>query len=74
MATFLEVLAAILSLLTVTVLGNLLQQVLLKNPHEPPLVFHWVPVIGSTLAYGIDPFRFLFDCKAKVPRRVVPSM
>ena len=30
------------------------------------MVFHWLPVIGSTVIYGIDPFKFFFDCQAKV--------
>jgi sterol 14-demethylase len=46
---------------------NVLKQLLLKNPNEPPIVFHWVPFIGSTITYGIDPYRFFFDCRRKVP-------
>ncbi len=34
--------------------------------NEPPVVFHWVPIISSTITYGMDPYRFFFDCKAKV--------
>ena len=66
MASLVEILFTVLALLTITILANVLQQILLKSPHEPPLVFHWVPLIGSTIAYGIDPFKFFFDCKAKV--------
>jgi hypothetical protein len=43
-----------------------LNQILFKNPLEPPVVFHWVPVIGSTITYGIDPYKFFFECRAKV--------
>jgi sterol 14-demethylase len=32
------------------------------------VVFHWVPIIGSTITYGIDPYRFFFENKAKVSR------
>lgn len=65
MASFPEIIVTVLSLLAVTIIVNVLQQTLLKSPHEPPLVFHWVPVIGNTVSYGIDPFKFFFDCKAK---------
>jgi sterol 14-demethylase len=29
-------------------------------------VFHWFPVIGNTVTYGMDPYRFFFECRAKV--------
>ncbi|KAI1394941.1 cytochrome P450 [Hypoxylon fuscum] len=47
------------------VLLNVLQQILFKNPNEPPLVFHWFPVIGSTITYGMDPPRFFKENRAK---------
>lgn len=33
---------------------------------EPPLVFHWVPFIGSTVTYGMDPYKFFFRCREQV--------
>lgn len=51
-----------------TILVNVLQQVLFKSPNTPPMVFHLLPVIGSTITYGIDPFKFFFDCQRKVRR------
>ena len=48
------------------VLTNVLCQVLFKRRNEPPVVFHWVPIIGSTVTYGIDPFGFFFKCQKKV--------
>ncbi len=47
------------------ILINVLRQVLIKNPNEPPIVFHWVPIIGSTITYGIDPYNFFFSCREK---------
>ncbi|KAL9603357.1 MAG: hypothetical protein Q9219_001219 [cf. Caloplaca sp. 3 TL-2023] len=44
---------------------NILRQLLFKNPKEPPVVFHWVPFIGSTISYGIDPYVFFFKCREK---------
>lgn len=57
---------ALLSLFFIAVLLNVLSQILVKDPNEPPLVFHWVPFIGSTVTYGIDPYEFFFSCREKV--------
>jgi hypothetical protein len=48
------------------IVGNVLKQLLFKNPKEPPVVFHVVPFIGSTIEYGIDPVKFFDKCKTKV--------
>lgn len=58
--------AGALSFCLLAVLLNVLQQLLFRNPSEPPLVFHWVPFIGSTISYGIDPYKFFFNCRDKV--------
>ncbi|KAG9703497.1 14-alpha sterol demethylase Cyp51B, partial [Aureobasidium melanogenum] len=44
---------------------NVLSQLLpvRRKGSEPPLVFHWVPFIGSTITYGIDPYKFFFKCR-----------
>lgn len=63
--------AGFASFLVLAVVLNVLQQLLLKNPNEPPLVFHLFPVIGSTVTYGIDPYKFFFAQQKKVCR--VPS-
>lgn len=59
------VLLGLSAFITAAILLNIIRQILLKNPHEPPVVFHLVPFLGSTVTYGIDPYRFFFDCKAK---------
>lgn len=67
----------LLALLSVSVVFNVLRQVLFKNPHEPPVVFHWFPFVGSTISYGMDPYRFFFESRAKVcffPRLQIPCM
>ena len=56
----------LLSLIILAVVLNVLGQLLVKNPSEPPVVFHWVPFIGSTITYGIDPYEFFFSCQKKV--------
>jgi len=58
--------AGLLSFIVLAIVLNVLQQLLLKNPNEPPIVFHWVPIIGSTITYGIDPYKFFFSCREKV--------
>ena len=54
------------SVLVLIVIGNVLQQLWFSNPHEPPVIFHWFPLIGNSISYGIDPFRFFFQCREKV--------
>jgi sterol 14-demethylase len=60
--------SAVAAFFVLAIVLNVLNQLLFKNPNEPPVVFHWVPIIGSTITYGIDPYRFFFENKAKVSR------
>ncbi|KAI9701390.1 MAG: Lanosterol 14-alpha-demethylase [Bogoriella megaspora] len=64
-STGLVVCAGIASLIVLTIVLNALKQLLSRNPNEPPIVFHWVPFIGSTITYGIDPYKFFFSCREK---------
>ncbi|KAF8866433.1 eburicol 14 alpha-demethylase [Acephala macrosclerotiorum] len=57
--------AGIAAFLVVTVVLNVLSQLLLANPNEPPVVFHWFPIIGSTITYGMEPYKFFFENRAK---------
>lgn len=63
--TWLVVFSITGTLVAFIVLLNILQQVLVFNPHEPPIVFHILPWIGNTIEYGIDPYAFFFSCQAK---------
>ncbi|KIL64453.1 hypothetical protein M378DRAFT_78251 [Amanita muscaria Koide BX008] len=36
-----------------------------RRVNEPPLVFHWLPFIGSAAWYGNDPLDFFFKCREK---------
>jgi sterol 14-demethylase len=49
-----------------SVVLNVLSQILFRNPNEPPMVFHWFPWIGSTITYGMDPPTFFKENRAKV--------
>jgi len=65
-STTVLVASGVAAFLVLSVVLNVLNQLLFKNKNEPPVVFHWLPVIGSTITYGMDPFKFFFDNKAKV--------
>lgn len=56
---------AVFGFITLSVVFNVLGQILFKNSNEPPVVFHWFPVIGSTITYGMDPPRFFHEMRAK---------
>lgn len=53
------------SFVVLAVVLNVLKQLLFKKPNEPPIVFHWFPILGSTITYGMDPYRFFFANRAK---------
>ncbi|KAI9042214.1 cytochrome P450 [Aspergillus affinis] len=57
--------AGLIILLAASVVLNVLRQVLFRNSREPPVVFHWFPFIGSTISYGMEPYKFFFECRAK---------
>ncbi|KAL1961188.1 hypothetical protein VTO42DRAFT_3133 [Malbranchea cinnamomea] len=52
-------------LITSVIILNVLRQLLLKNSKEPPVVFHWLPFIGSAISYGVDPYKFFAACQKK---------
>lgn len=55
-----------LSFIALSVVVNVLRQLFFKNPHEPPVVFHWFPFVGSTISYGMEPYKFFNTNRAKV--------
>ena len=66
-STAFVLIGGLILVIIVIVVLNVLSQLLFKNSNEPPLVFHWIPFFGSTIIYGIDPYRFFFSCREKVP-------
>lgn len=54
------------SFIVLSVVLNVANQLLFKNPNEPPMVFHYFPFVGSTVTYGMDPPRFFKENRAKV--------
>lgn len=65
---------AVLAFLVLSVVINVAQQLLFKNPNEPPVVFHLFPVIGSTITYGMDPPRFFKENRKKVRPHAPPLL
>ena len=62
----LAIFVSVCTLIAISIVLNVLKQLLIRSPHEPPLVFHWFPFIGSTITYGLDPYKFFFSCRKKV--------
>ncbi|KAL5529922.1 ERG11_1 [Sanghuangporus sanghuang] len=58
----LAVAAVPLSIILLTVLFQLLFP---GDPTHPPVVFHWLPIIGSAIEYGNDPIAFFRKCQEK---------
>lgn len=59
------VLLGFTALITLVISLNVARQLLLKDKTAPPVVFHLIPGLGSTIWYGMDPFDFFFSCKEK---------
>lgn len=45
---------------------HILRQQLPRNKSEPPVVFHWIPFVGSAISYGTDPCGFYKQCRKQV--------
>lgn len=48
----------IILFLTLFFLLHIFPQLYRKDPSKPPVVFHWFPFIGSTIQYGLNPYKF----------------
>ena len=60
--------------IVLSVVLNVAKQILFKNPNEPPMVFHWFPLIGNTVEYGMDPPAFFRKMRAKVETDSSPPL
>ncbi|KAG6011457.1 lanosterol 14-alpha-demethylase [Claviceps pusilla] len=60
-----QIAIAIVTFIVASVAINVANQILFRNPNEPPVVFHWFPFIGSTVTYGMDPPTFFKENRAK---------
>ncbi|KFY08419.1 hypothetical protein V492_06243 [Pseudogymnoascus sp. VKM F-4246] len=57
--------AGLTAFIVLAIVLNVLNQFLFEPRNEPPIVFHLLPIIGSTIAYGRDPYGFFYRCQAK---------
>jgi len=48
------------------IVRHVIKQLLFADKNEPPVVFSWLPFIGSTIEYGIDPYKFYDKCQKRV--------
>lgn len=54
------------SFIVLSIVFNVLSQLLFKDKNKPPVVFHYIPWLGSTVIYGMDPYAFFFNNQEKV--------
>ncbi|KAF2141798.1 uncharacterized protein K452DRAFT_271576 [Aplosporella prunicola CBS 121167] len=64
-SVFVQVSAALSAFVVLSIVVNVLKQVLCKDTTKPPVVFHWIPFIGSTVTYGMEPYKFFFSNREK---------
>jgi len=74
MGTASQIGVSVAGFLFVVVFFNVLFQLINRSPNEPPMVFHWFPVIGSTITYGMDPPRFFKENKEKVRKEAIGQL
>lgn len=49
---------ALSTIFVLSIVINVLRQVLFRNPNRAPVVFHWIPWLGSAVVYGMQPYDF----------------
>ncbi|TBU32626.1 lanosterol 14-alpha-demethylase [Dichomitus squalens] len=58
-------LLALINIPLLSIVVNALWQLIPRPKHQPPLVWHWIPFLGSAPAYGRDPVTFFRNCREK---------
>ncbi|KAI0635800.1 cytochrome P450 [Trametes polyzona] len=58
-------LLALINIPLISIVLNVLWQLLPRDKSQPPLVWHWIPFLGSAPAYGRDPVAFFRECREK---------
>ncbi|KAI0775324.1 cytochrome P450 [Trametes elegans] len=56
---------ALINIPLISVVLNVLWQLLPRPKSQPPIVWHWIPVFGSAASYGRDPVAFFRECREK---------
>lgn len=52
------------TVLLASIFLNIIHQLFFYNKNEPPVVFHLLPFLGSTVTYGMQPYKF-FEASRK---------
>ena len=65
-STWVQIIVGFTAFFFAAIVLNILKQLLLKDPKQPPVVFHYVPFVGSTVTYGMAPFDFFNTNRKKV--------
>ena len=60
-----KILTSLACVVVVSIATNIAKQLFFRDPHKPPVVWHWLPLVGSTVDYGQDPYKFFFKCREK---------
>ncbi|KAJ3866279.1 lanosterol 14-alpha-demethylase [Lentinula novae-zelandiae] len=59
-------LLALINIPLLAIAFNVLWQLIIpRSKTDPPLVFHWIPFVGSAIEYGNDPMKFFISSQAK---------
>ncbi|KAI0671481.1 cytochrome P450 [Trametes maxima] len=58
-------LLAMINIPLISIVLNALWQLLPRDKSQPPVVWHWIPFLGSAPAYGRDPVAFFRECREK---------
>lgn len=65
MPSILAFASAFIVLCIVYFVSNIVRQLIFTNENGPPIVFHWIPWLGSAVTYGKEPYKFLFAAQAR---------
>ncbi|KAF4627193.1 hypothetical protein G7Y89_g10961 [Cudoniella acicularis] len=65
MDKFIQTACYALALVSATIAFHILRQLFFYNKNEPPIVFHWIPFLGNTITYGMEPYKFFAACREK---------
>lgn len=66
MPSFSTLSATVATVILIPIIVNIIQQIFFQDKRKPPVVWHWLPIIGNTVGYGQDPYAFFFACREKV--------
>ncbi|PIL35698.1 cytochrome P450 [Ganoderma sinense ZZ0214-1] len=58
-------LLALINVPVLSIILNVLWQLIPGPKSQPPMVWHWIPFLGSAPSYGRDPIGFFRECREK---------